>query len=230
MKDGLNNNGQSNENKVFINIVAGKFAKKVTDAHPNAVSRVNKKGETVYEEMYETLSGEIKDFSVEDIELGGNKKIRIFVIQIRVGGTTYVVNLPWDSRITERIVWLLPMFYDKGKIMMKPFDFNDNATGKRRVGCSIYLQDDTGLYNVKLVTDKGWSPKGWPKFPDDWTDQDTMKEYQLAKQKCMKAMVKEYSDLRMRSFVQEDNKSPIEKLAKNRLEASDNTDIDDLPF
>lgn len=97
---GLSNN--TGGNNTIVNIIEGTFRIRSHAEDTEAISRVNKKGDTVYERRYTSLSGRIKDIYTEDTDYG--KKV-VFVIK---DDKEYKLGLGYADGITSNIYKMLP--------------------------------------------------------------------------------------------------------------------------
>lgn len=118
---GLDN--RSSEQNTYINVVGGKFAKKVKAETEGAVSRVNKKNETVHELQYNTLA---------DVNLVAiNKKDGDYGFQwevtLKYMDETFILNLPYSGRQTNGIFFRLPNIAINEPMTLKCHMFTDDA-------------------------------------------------------------------------------------------------------
>jgi len=87
---------------VFINIVAGKFAIKTDKSDPEAIMRINKKGEEVYERHYSIIQGKIVRLEHEKTEFGDYLSVKIKSDKI------YIFKIPAYSRLENGFLQRLP--------------------------------------------------------------------------------------------------------------------------
>jgi len=99
--EGLSNNS----NTTYLRISGGKIWLKTNESNPQAVKRITKKGETVFEQPFTSLSGVISKMYInESIEYGDT-----LVLSVLAGeATRYSLPIPINSNTFKSFVNLLP--------------------------------------------------------------------------------------------------------------------------
>ncbi len=83
----------SGSNNVYLNIMFGKLVKRAKSTDEGAVSRQNKKDETVWEEHFDDLEGKITEITIRrNSEFGDELKVTFLE-----GGTNYIVGIQTRS-------------------------------------------------------------------------------------------------------------------------------------
>lgn len=123
LKLGLSNDvgGESS----VLGIMGGAFVQRVSEGTPGAESRVNKKGDKVWELHFHNLNGYLKDIYFEDTEYG---KRTIFVID---ADKQYKLGMSYADGLTATIYKILPNLKPEYPISIKVFlDKKPNDNGK----------------------------------------------------------------------------------------------------
>ena len=172
-------------NKVFLRVSNGKICKTVDQSTPGAQARETKKGDTIYELVWESLTGILDQINFRDHQEYGKS----WILDIMDDDKTFALQIHEDSRYGIDILKKIPRLYHGKKYTIKPYEFEQN--GKRKAGISI-LEESSGEKIGSFYqefTDKGdgtWDVKDlhdFPKFEGDKKDKDDLKIYfvQLAK-------------------------------------------------
>lgn len=93
----------SSSPKTFLSVMDGKIVQKVEEGTPNAVERVNKNGEKVYELKFSFVSGILTDIYVKTGEYAGNE-IKSWILQLVDGDDHYQLDIPYSG------AWASTMF------------------------------------------------------------------------------------------------------------------------
>jgi hypothetical protein len=80
--------------KTFLNIINGQFAVKVTKETEGAVARTNKKGETVYEMLYQKLF----EVMITEMKIEKNDFGKQLAVTLQDGADNFTLNVPVDSK------------------------------------------------------------------------------------------------------------------------------------
>lgn len=139
MKLGLSNDvgGESN----VLNIMGGAFVQRVSSGTPGAVSRINKKGDEVYELHFHNLVGYLKDISFEDTEYG---KRTIFTID---ADKQYKLGMGYTDGLTSTLFKILP-----------------NVNPAYPVSIRVFLDkkpNDKGHFETNLFVDQNGTSLKW---------------------------------------------------------------------
>jgi len=165
------------ENKIYFNIVSGKFAQRVKEGTAGAVTRFSeKKKENVYEILNDRLTGTIESMSIDKTEYG-----KQLVIMMTDEGESYQVTIPVESKYFDSFCSKI-LSADLSKFLeLAPFSFAPD--GKKITGMNIY-QDGKKLdyYFTKE------NPKGKP-FAEDKLDESDWKIFKLQERKFFCEMI-----------------------------------------
>ena len=88
---------------IYISIIGGKFTVKTDKADSQAILRINKNGQEVWERHYDTVTGTIKNIEHETTEYGDN-----LVLTLNDTLETYILKLPKYSRLENGFLQRLP--------------------------------------------------------------------------------------------------------------------------
>jgi hypothetical protein len=100
---GLDN--RTPESNTYLSLFAGKFTKKVKTPTENSVSRVNKKGVTVHELLYNTLA----DVTLMDIQKVRHENYGLqWEFHLKFMDEKFILTLPYSSGPTKGILFRLP--------------------------------------------------------------------------------------------------------------------------
>lgn len=124
----------NNELKTFVNIFGGQLAVNVKEGDEDAISRVNKKEKTVWEKYYPDLNG-----ILESIEVRKNDFLKAweYVVHVSDMGMHYYISIPTDSRYGDNFARKVPNLKFATDFTIKPYDFEDKESGKKRTGISL---------------------------------------------------------------------------------------------
>lgn len=131
----------------FYSVVGGTFRTRVPENHPEAVSRVNKKGVTVYEKEVRALFGKIENITVYEGDFGKNLNI---TLDPNEDGEVPVASFIVDSRDGEDVMKKLPNVDFSKEVKIAPYRFIPEGEAKERSGVSIFQQDENGEFRKKL--------------------------------------------------------------------------------
>lgn len=147
----------NNQLKTFVNIFGGSLSIQSKEGEEGAVSRVNKKEKTVWEKHYPDLTG-----ILEGIEVNKNEHLKAweYVVHISDTGMHYYLSIPCESRYGENFAKKVPNLKFGQEITVKPYDFEDKETRKKRIGVGL-LQDGFPEKKVPVYYTKE-TPNGMP--------------------------------------------------------------------
>lgn len=165
-----------NENKVsnYYSVSNGKIVRSFGGNRPEGIQtteRVNKNGNTVYEQMFDFIRGRVVGATLKaHEEYGDNIELTIYD-----GIEKANLQIKFDSAYGRSFLYKIPNCNFENEITIKPYSFVDKETGKNVLGLFIldpiekvpnfYTKDKpNGLPPMKEVTFKG--KKTW-----DNTDQ-----------------------------------------------------------
>lgn len=115
---GLGNTGGG---KTYVNQFKGNFTVRSNADDPEAKQRINKMGKTVYEKLYNTLSGYItgiKKTESEDYGFG-------WEVTVEADGKDYTLNMSYIGRTTMGIFLRLPNIDLNKEVELKLFYFEE---------------------------------------------------------------------------------------------------------
>jgi hypothetical protein len=166
----------SQSNFTFLSVFNGKLTRKVKEGTEGAVSRENKKGDTVWELTYDNLSGMLIGVEFRDGDYG--KEIHFLVED---GIDVYKLQCPFSSAIAKSFVSRLPNCKLK-----EPIEIRTGWDKEKEKGFSYIKQDGK---TVPSAYSKD-NPNGLPpmikqkvKGKETWDDSDQLEflEKMLAK-------------------------------------------------
>lgn len=210
---GLENTGY--EKKTYVNIVAGKFAIRGNEGDSGVVSRTNKNNVTVYEKLYEKLSGVLNEISVrKNDKLGAYE----YVIEMNDVGDKYFVSIPADSKYGDNLAKKIPNIKKGVYSTLSPYDFEDKERktqmGKpsRNTGLTV-IQNNEKVAAFYTKENQGKHPQN-----EGNMDEEEYKIFMIKVRKFYRGVVEEFSKRKEVSTVANPNPVP------------DNKDASDLPF
>ncbi len=123
--------------KTFINIVGGKFAKRVAEGTDGAVERTieNDDGskKKVWELIYRNAEGNIDSLHIDEAGKYGDQ----LQINMSEAGESFCVNISLNSREAKSFLCCLPNIRLKQSVILMPFNFTGEG-GKQVSGLNIY--------------------------------------------------------------------------------------------
>ena len=161
----------NNNNKKFYNIIGGKISRKVDANAPGAVSRVNKKNETVYELQYDSMDGFICNIEHKESDFG----IQL-IIDIDEDGDVGQLQIPLDSKYSSTFIARLGALDPVKKTRFLPYDFKDKDNGKRKMGLALYQ----GGNKIQPNITKDNPYPNQPQFPSNTKDEIAMATYNVS--------------------------------------------------
>src|SRR5690606_28315659 len=117
---------------------------------PGLTQRVNKKGETVYEEYFSELFGVITNINIQSHEdFGDFIQITLNDMQEEVVLTTSLSGSYGKSFLLKT-----PNIDPTRAVVIMPYMFDDKETGKTRRGVKIYYEDDSNKTSIPQFWNK----------------------------------------------------------------------------
>lgn len=212
--------GQSeNSNRIFLHITYGKLRFKTNENDSQAVSRENSKGNTVWERVFDFVSGKVTSIFYKEDEKYGNS----FEVTLKDGEEKYQISFSEGDNYCNDFFSKLPNVDLNREIKIAPYDFLDKSKNKQRRGITLW-QDDVKINNF-FVYREGQEFKynqGFPKPEGTETDSDDWKIYFTKVKKFLRKYVNENI---IPKFKTEEH---TEEVSVGDLGAVDNND--DLPF
>lgn len=162
--------------KRYFQIIAGKFAEKATKETMGALSRQNKKNETVWEMHYQKINGKIENIVIETTDFGDQLRFGI-----NDGFETCIVSIPCDSKFFRHFVQKVENVDFTKEVEIAPYSF-EGKDGKQVTGLNIY-QNGTKMPYAEL--------KGLPKVAEGTVlDKDDYEIHKKQEVKFLKGYVK----------------------------------------
>lgn len=163
-----------NTQKVYLNIVGGKFAEKAKSDTPNAVKRFSeKKNQDVWELLNDRTSGTIKSMVIEKGDYG-----KQLIISMSDVDENYLISLPVESKYFDSFCSKIGNANISQSLELAPYSFEPKEGGAKRVGMNIFQ----GGNKLEYFFSKE-NPKGKP-FPEsEKLDEESWKIYKLQERK-----------------------------------------------
>lgn len=234
------------EDKIFVNIVAGRLAVKAKEGELGAtgkpaVSRVitnkeTKEERTVWEHLYPKLRG-----TLLHVDIQKNEKLNAYqyLVDIQNGIEVYRLSIPADSKYGDNFASKLPNLKKGEYTLFSPYDFEDKEKLNRFNGKPLRQTGITLLQNeVKVAAYfTNDTPNGRPVGAKQM-DEDDWKVYMIQVRKFYRGVVEKWNtdntttmpDKKSTSSAFEDYTGPVNKaVAKKESEWEEEVN-DDLPF
>lgn len=96
-------NSQSTSS-IYLSVLGGKICQKVKPETPNAIKRINKSGNEIYELHFSKLSGLLKDVKLKEDATFGNQ----YEIYLQDADENYVLQIPQSGRVASSFLSRLP--------------------------------------------------------------------------------------------------------------------------
>lgn len=160
---GLGNTG--NQFKTFLTIYNGKFSRTAEPDEEGAVSRVNKKGKTVYEMHYDTLS----DVYIRNIEKKTGEYGAQWIVSLQDDQDSFDLQLSYNGSVTNGLFFRLPNIIIDQPVTFKIYHFEEGDKTKNsmviyqngeKVSPFFTREEPNGVPDMEKVMDKGvekWS-------------------------------------------------------------------------
>jgi hypothetical protein len=164
-------------NRNYINVSYGALRKKCEETHPDAVKREKKDGSFVFEQVWRSVDGILKDVIFKPDNEYGNK----WNVILYDGTEEFGIQIQEDSRYGADFLRKLPNLKRGENYTITPYDFEHN--GEHRIGISIVDQSGNKVqsYYQKFTGDgketKVENINGFPNYDGDWKDKDEVQIY-----------------------------------------------------
>lgn len=139
------------EKKAFMSIVNGKWAEKVDKDTEGAKERKNKKYATVYELLYDDVTGIIKGLKIEKKDFG--KQLQVLIDDV---GETYTLSIPVESKYFDSFCSKIGNADLTKPVKIVPYAFIPSGESKVKSGINIYQPGNPKALDAK----GGVDPKG----------------------------------------------------------------------
>lgn len=210
-------------NRTFVNIVNGRFAKRVTEDTPGAVKRIiekkDKSKKEVWEIYYDDVNGMIDSVEIDETgDFGDQAKVNMSDV-----GEKFTVTLSMASREAKSFLCCLKNIDLRSEVILMPFNFESKEErGKKVIGMNTYQGGKKKEFKVAPYFSKE-NPNGLPPVPEG-SDTDefkiVMKQQEIFLKKWAKKFIVENFDARP--------EAPTREVKPAETEAF--TPTDDLPF
>lgn len=156
-----------NENKVsnYYSVSNGQIVRSYGGTKPEDVEtteRVNKNGNTVYEQLYDFIQGKIIKAELKTHDEYGDS----IILTLASGGQKANLQIKFDSAYGRSLLYKIPNINLEEEIKITPYSFVDKESGKTRLGLTIYdplekvpnyytKDDPNGMPQLKKVKFKG---------------------------------------------------------------------------
>jgi len=127
-------------NDIFLNIHEGQIVCKAKENESGAISRINSRGNTVWEHRYDSISGYIVDISVREYEING-AAAKDWSISIKDNGEIYKLQIPYSSGYSNGFLMAI-----KNVDFSKPVELQPNSKevdGKKKTTIFIRQNGET---------------------------------------------------------------------------------------
>lgn len=126
--------GLSNrEGGKYITILGGKFSVRTNKENPEAIERVNKVGNTVYEVFYDSFTGKIVNIRTRDGEYG-----KSWEFDFQDGGEIYTLQLSYSNSYATNILKMLPNIDLSKEMKVQPSQKMEDGKTKS----SLFISQD----------------------------------------------------------------------------------------
>ena len=183
------------ENKKYLNISLGKIRQKSNKDDEKAVVRENAQGNEVWERVYYSVTGILKNLTFYEHDEFGKS----WTIHLEDGDDNFAIQVKEDSKYCIDLLKKIPNMNLGEMYRFTPYDFE--KLGKRKAGMSInkfsgdgkeekissYYQEFTkkqnGAWDVKNIHQ-------FPNFEGDSKDKDEIKVYYIKVAKFLRNQTK----------------------------------------
>ena len=213
-------------NKIYLRVSLGKIRKTSDKNDPSAKERKTNEGETIYERVYNAVSGTLENITFFDHKDFGKS----WTVLVKDGEDLFAVQVHENSRYGIDLLKKIPKLGKGLKIKITPYDFEVND--KRKIGLSIeqegikvdsYYQKFTELEGGKYKVE---NLNGFPDFTGDPKDKDDLKIYYTQVAKFLRGKALEHIDGNFKYVLPESLADEIEK-----NESVGDSDLEEpLPF
>jgi hypothetical protein len=129
--------GTENNVSNYYNISNGKVVRSFGKNEPEGIqttSRVNKNGDTVFEQNFDFIEGAIVDAKLTEHDEYGSH----IVLTISDGETKADLQIKFDSAYGRSFLFKLPKLDVKSKVKIKPYSFVSKDNGKTITGLNVF--------------------------------------------------------------------------------------------
>ena len=183
-------NTQSHERKTFLNIVNGKFAKRVAEGTPNSVEReIEYEGvkKTIHELHYSDLDAKIAGIELKE----GDKFGDTLHINCSDNGETFTMSLSLASREAKGFMNCLPNIDLTKNVNFQPYNYERKKDGKKMIGLGIKYTGDKDNVPYFYTAENGMPsvPLGGDMDKDEF--KILMKQQEIFLKKATKKLIAE---------------------------------------
>jgi hypothetical protein len=169
---------QETSNKTYLRISGGRVCRSVKEGTEGAQRRETKKGDVIWELVWESLSGVLDSIAFRDDPKYG-KSWNLTILDLT---DTFVLQVNEDSRYGVDLLKKIPNLHHGVQYTFKPWAFEKD--GKPKSGLAITDSNGVKVENFyQTFTEKqdgGWDIKNrkeFPEFKGDPKDRDDLKIY-----------------------------------------------------
>jgi hypothetical protein len=216
-------NQSQHQDRIYVNIVAGNFAKRVPEGTAGAAERTIEKKDgskkTVWELIYRDLDAVIDSIEIDEAgEFGDQLRINMSDV-----GEHFTVTLGMNSREAKTFLCCLPNIKLSEIVTLAPYNFEGEG-GKKVIGMNVYQGGKGKEFKVAPYYSKD-TPNGLPQGVPDM-DKD---EFKILMQQQVIFLKKATKKFIAESMPEKSNKmQPNEKATQEHVHTED--DSSGLPF
>lgn len=119
--------------RIYLSIIGGKLAQKVEKGTANAVSRLNKKSEEVWELLHQKVSGMIEEMKIEKKDFGEQLDITMNDV-----GERYTISIPVESKWFDSFCAKIGSAQLDKTLEIVPYSFEAKDGSGKKNGINIY--------------------------------------------------------------------------------------------
>lgn len=225
---GLNQGTRTN--RIYLNIIQGNICRRVDADTPEAEKRYSEKlQKDVYELVYPSLTGFIRNMKIASTEFGD-----VLEIEVQDVDEKFVLNIQCESRYFNSFCNKIKNINFSQELMLAPYDFESkNEVGKNNkpkkiTGINIYQPAKIGTQNkVQNYFGKDSKDEGQPRLKENYTEAQ-LKIFFVEQQEFYKNLVNEYAG---RLVSEQDVKDEFSAVARDYVGEQETIANDsDLPF
>lgn len=232
-------NQRTSTNRTFVSIVAGKFAQRTTEDHPDSVRRVitdkkTKAERIVWELIYDDLDGFIQGIEIKEDGSFGDQ----LNINMEDEGKFFTISLSMAGREAKGFLCCLKNINLAEKIILAPYNFTPKDDGRQVIGMNTYQGGRGKDYKVAPYFSKD-QPNGLPQVPEG-SDKDefklAMKQQEIYLKKWAKKFIADhFADQPQKQKMEPNPAAAAEpskpaKTEKEKIYDNASVPSDDLPF
>lgn len=153
----------NSERAIYLNIIDGKITRKTNQDNAQAVARVNKKGETVYELHYNKLEAKISGMKIEKDDYG--KKL---VVELTEAADKYILSIPVESKFFDHFCAKIGNVDLSQLVIIAPYSFVPKGESGKKSGLNFYQHGNKVDYFFTEAEPKGKPMASGKLDEDEW--------------------------------------------------------------